>query len=73
MLSTPVIQCSSHVHLNGIAYLYNDNNTIVTLHTPPIEYLSQQPSGSCKCEWFAGFIEFLEFNKWHNERMLLCL
>ena len=58
----------------GIACLYrNDKNTIVTLPTPPIEYLSQQPSGPCKSEWFAGFIEFLEFNKWHNERMLLCL
>ena len=47
----------------GIAYLYNDNNIIVTLPTPPIEYLSQEPSGPCKCEWFAGFIEFLELNK----------
>ena len=65
MLSAPIIQCSSHVRLN---VLHVCTMTKIPLLPYPIEYLSQQPSGPCKREWFAGFIEFLEFNKWHNER-----
>lgn len=43
----------------GIACLYNDKNTIVTLPTPPIEYLSQQPSDPANVSGLQASMSFL--------------